>query len=290
MADTILIFGATGQLGQAFLAQAEARGMNAIGVARSGTNRTLDITNDQGVVEAILTTAPALVVNCAAMVSLDACENDPGMAYRINTRPVSVMTQACTETGSRFIQISTDHFFTGDREALHDEDAPVVLLNEYARTKYAAEAFALTAQDALVIRTNITGFRGRRGSPPFAEWIISSLKKRAPLTLFTDFYTSTLDCKTCAKAVLDLAETSATGRLNVAAQTAMNKAEFAHILAQELGIDLDWATTGTITSLPTPRAESLGLDVTRAEAALGYALPTGPEAVRNLVRQSRKDS
>lgn len=290
MAQTILIIGATGQLGQAFLAQAQFRGLNAIGASRSGADISLDITDALAVKKTIASIAPALVVNCAALVSLEACEADPGRAYSVNARPVSIMAEACRTAAARFIQISTDHFFTGDSTALHGEDAPVTLLNEYARTKYAAEAFALTAPNALVIRTNITGFRKAPGNPTFAEWLISSLETRAPLTLFTDFYTSTLDCMTCARAVLDLAARGATGRLNVASRTPLSKAEFAQAMARELQIDLDWAKTGSVTTLPTPRAESLGLDVSKAEALLGSALPTGLEAVRNLVSHYRKEA
>ncbi len=58
------------------------------------------------------------------------------------------------------MQISTDHYFCGQGDLKHDESAPVTLLNEYARTKYAGEAFALTNPEACVIRTNVVGFRG----------------------------------------------------------------------------------------------------------------------------------
>ena len=290
MADTILVLGATGQLGQAVMAVAGHLGLEAVGAARTGAHLDLDITDDKALARTVALAQAGMVVNCAALVSLDRCEQSPDLAWRINGRAVAVLAEACRDAEAKLVHISTDHFFIGDHDALHDEDAPVRLVNEYARTKYAGERFALAAPDGLAIRTNITGFRGRTAAPTFVEWLIRALENREPLTLFTDFYTSTLDCETCARAVLDLALAGRTGLCNVAARDCMDKEGFARALAKELGVDPDWAETGSVASLATPRAESLGLDVSRAEAALGRPLPTAREAVANLARQYRHQS
>jgi len=287
MADTILVLGATGQLGRAIMARAEHLGLRAVGAARTGSHLDLDLADDEALARAVDMVKAAIVVNCAAVVSLDRCQQTPEQAWRVNARAVAVLVESCRATGSRLVQVSTDHFFTGDGDDLHAEDAPVRLVNEYARTKFAGERYALTAQGGLTLRTNFTGFRGA-ATPTFAEWLIGALTRREPLRLFTDFYTSTIDCESCAKAMLDLTLAGATGLYNLAARTCMNKEAFARALAEELEVDLDWAQTGSVASLATARAESLGLDVRRAEAALGYALPTAREAVANLACQYRR--
>jgi dTDP-4-dehydrorhamnose reductase len=261
--------------------------MAALGAARNGADIALDSTEREAVNRAMRDVAPQLVVNCAAMVSLDGCEADPGAAYAVNARSVSFLAEACRETGAKLVQISTDHYYTGDGSALHDEAAPVRLVNEYARTKFAGEAFALTAPGALVVRTNITGFRGH-GGPTFAEWLISAMMNHEPMTLFTDFFTSTLDCDACAEAVLDLAAMNAEGVVNVAARAATNKRDFALALADELGITLDRAAEGSVSALGTARAESLGLDVSLAESLLGRSLPGLKQVAANLAQQYKR--
>lgn len=290
MPKRLLILGATGQLGAAFVGQAHALGLEALAAARDNAPIKLDITDDDALFATVKKCCPDVVINCAALVSLDGCERNPAAAYAVNARAVGVLANICATNSLKLIHISTDHFFTGDSNAKHDESAAVRLVNEYARTKYAGECFALTVPGALAIRTNITGFRGREGSPTFAEWLISAIEGRKPLTLFTDFYTSTLDCESCAEAVLQLLQRGASGILNVAASDCMNKMRFAMQLAAELEIELDWALEGSVASLPTPRAESLGLDVSRAEEILGRKLPTAAEAVKNLISQHKRIS
>jgi dTDP-4-dehydrorhamnose reductase len=184
---------------------------------------------------------------------------------------------------ARFVHVSADHFFSGDAASAHDERAPVRLVNEYARTKFAAEGLALAAPGALVLRTNVTGFRGWKGQPTFAEWAIDAIESRAPLTLFDDYYTSTLDSETLARATFDLIERDAAGLLNVASSQVASKLEFMHELARALGTPLPSFQRGSVRTLRTRRAESLGLDVRRAEAILQRPLPSLREVCDALV-------
>ncbi len=138
-------------------------------------------TNAASVRQALDNACADLVVNAAAMTAIDECERDPGLAYAVNARAVAVMSAHCRSSGAAFVHVSTDHFFSGDRDRRHDEHAPVRLVNEYARTKFAGEAFARTYPDALVLRTNVTGLRDWMGRPTFAEWVFDALRRRAPL-------------------------------------------------------------------------------------------------------------
>ena len=184
------------------------------------------------------------------------------------------MAEACRSVDATFVHVSTDHYYSGDGDALHAEDAPVRLLNEYARTKYAGEKLAQKWERSLIVRTNFTGLRGWQGRPTFLEWVMESLQTRAPMSLFEDYFTSTIDTTALARSVFDLVDREATGILNVAAREVASKDTFVRGLADASGIDLDWAEVSSVTDLEIPRAESLGLDVSRAEEVLGYRLPT----------------
>jgi dTDP-4-dehydrorhamnose reductase len=283
----ILLFGATGLLGQALARVAARRGDAIVGVARRGADRAVDLATAGDIAPLIAAETPDLVINAAALTNLDACEADPKAAHAINAGAVGSIAEACRNLAVRFIHVSTDHFFTGDRDRPHAEGAEVVLVNEYARSKFAGEALAMRDSAALVVRTNLTGPRGW-AQPTFFEWAADALTRRLPMTLFDDFYTSTIDADTLAAALLDLADARAAGRLNVASRQVSHKKEFVQALAGALGIQLDWATTGSVRGASVRRAESLGLDVSRAEAILGYRLPDLPAVAHSLASQWRQ--
>jgi dTDP-4-dehydrorhamnose reductase len=299
--ETLLVLGATGLLGQAVLAEAARRGLSAIGVARSRAEHDLDVAQlselEAFVRGSVRERSPAAgrspaaerslaaVINCVASTSLAACEQQPGLAYAVNARVPALLAELAVELGFRFVQISSDHYFSGDRAALHDETAAVRLLNEYARTKYAGEAFALTAPSALVVRTNIVGLRGWPGRPTFAEWALAALHGGEPIALYDDFYTSSMHSRACAEAVLDLLQLRASGLVNVASSQVASKREFVHALAAAAGLSASGLRGGSVRELRPRRAESLGLDVSRAERLLARRLPGLRETAQAIAHE-----
>jgi dTDP-4-dehydrorhamnose reductase len=146
------------------------------------------------------------------------------------------------------------------------------MLNEYARSKLAGERFALTNQDALVIRTNVTGLRNHN-VPTFVEWIFEALESGERVTAFDDFFCSTMSTGDLAVAVFDLVNERVCGLINVASSEVSSKKEFIEAIAAEVGALEPPLTIGTVRSLDPPRAESSGLDVAKAESLLGRSLP-----------------
>jgi dTDP-4-dehydrorhamnose reductase len=282
-----LVLGATGMLGSALVVRGRQRGDDVIAAGRSGPDLTVDVQDPGAIRAAVARTRPELVINGVAIVDLAGCEAHAELAYAVNARPAAVLTDLCREFDTRLVQISTDHYFTGDRSAKHDEHAPVRLVNEYARTKFAGEAFALTRPDALVLRTNVTGFRGH-GSPTFVEWAIGAIAAAERLTLFDDFYTSTMASTDFADAMFDLIDIEATGLINLASSQVASKREFLLALAEQLGCSLNEPASESVTGLKPPRAESLGLDVGRAEELLGRQLPDLTGTIATLLAAPRR--
>jgi len=283
----VLLLGSTGLLGQAIAAEWRRRGHTILEAARRDAPLALDIADDAALTATLAAEAPDMVVNGAALTDIDACERDPAAAWRINARPLAFLASWSKRTGGRLVHVSTDHYYAGGGAAAHDEEAPVALLNEYARTKYAGEAFALTTPHALVLRTSIVGIRGWE-KPSFAEWAIDVVANDRPATLFTDAWSSSIDVATFARAALDMVDTGASGRFNLAARDVYTKEAFLREIASQLGVTLTAAVPGSVAALATRRANNLGLDVNRAEQVLGYRLPTRAEVVSAVLRQHRE--
>jgi dTDP-4-dehydrorhamnose reductase len=270
-------------LGQALMSEASHRGIDARGASRSGPDITVDVQAPDELLAALGRTRPDVVINSAALVDISTCESQPDLAYAVNARAVAVVSEVCLRESIRLVQVSTDHYFVGDGAAVHDEQAQVRLVNEYARSKFAGEAFALRLANALVIRTNITGFRDKPDKPTFVEWAIRAIQEGEQMTLFDDFYTSTMAVSDCATALFDLLDSDATGLFNVASAEVSSKLEFVSALAHALDRPLQDPTVGSVRGLRPQRAESLGLDVSRAESVLGRELPDLETTVHSLV-------
>ncbi|VAW00187.1 dTDP-4-dehydrorhamnose reductase [hydrothermal vent metagenome] len=280
----VLVLGSTGLLGHAIMRQTE---IQAIGLARSGADVSADISQTGVLSEVLQTTDPDLVINAAANVNLADCEANPEQAMLINAEPARILAKWSRAQERPFVQISTDHFFdTGGRKK-HTEQDKIICLNQYAHSKYQAEQYASTAPKALILRTALLGIHpDGRG---FANWAMQALTSRKPLTLFDDFYGSLIDTDDFTSAMLQMVRQGAHGIYNLAASEVASKQQFVHALAAHANINLDWATTGSVVGLMPRRARCLGLDVSRAEAVLGYSLP-GLQAVTGRVVNAWRNS
>lgn len=283
----ILILGSTGLLGQALVSYFKEKKYKVTGLARKNADINIDITSDVSILEILNQTNYDVIINTVAIVNHKLCEDDYGLAYNVNARPASIIAEYSRKSGSYFIQISTDHYYSGDGNLLHKETDEIKLLNEYARTKYCGEVFALSNPNSLVIRTNIVGFR-KQESPTFVEWVINNLENNVPMTLFNDYYTSSIHVKQFAKILDDITSKKPVGILNVSARECFSKEKFIKSLALKLGYSLENSKSDSVlNSGLVARAESLGLDVTKAENIVGYSFPDLNEVIQSLFDEYR---
>lgn len=282
----IILLGSTGLLGKAITEEAKRRNLEIIGVARSNADVNIDIADDKVLIAFIQEQKPTIVINACAIVNHKLCDENVSLAYNVNARASSILSQLANEFGFYYIYISTDGYYNEDGDLKHSENDPIVLLNEYARTKYAGECFALTNKDALVLRTNIVGFRGKVDQPTFIEWVVDALNNGAEITLFDDYFTSSITVYQFSKALFDLLVFKPKGILNLASCEVFSKKKFISELAKALKLSLQKTKTGSIKELVTSkRANSLGLDVTKVERILGYRLPDLKEVVTQIKRE-----
>lgn len=83
------------------------------------------------------------LINCAAMTSLEGCEDRPEEATQVNVEAPRQMAMICDAVGARMIQISTDYVYDGTQPGLRREGDPENPLSQYARTKCAGDQAVL---------------------------------------------------------------------------------------------------------------------------------------------------
>ena len=273
----VLITGGTGLLGAYIREAASPLGRVRSCGSKSG-DLVFDLTAEEQAAELMLATRPDLVFHCAAMTNVDACQTDPKRAIALNTGSVENLAANLPDE-SRLIYISTDQVYP-DTTGPHSEDKTQPL-NLYGSTKLRGEEAALRRDNTLVLRVNFFGPSKTPGRSSLSDWLISSLKERKPITLFTDSLFSPLHLETLAGTILEAAQAQLTGVFNLGCRDGASKCDFGLAVAAHLGLPSDMATPGR-SELVATRAKDLRMDVSRIEKALGRAMPTLSQEVALL--------
>ena len=144
---TILVTGATGQLGAAFARKAWRKEHSVVALDR----RALDLTKATSVENTIQQLKPSVILNCAAYNDVDGAEDDPVTALSVNAFGVRVLASAALEVGATLVHYSTDFVFDGTATSPYTEDARPNPQSVYAMSKLLGEWFAQDAK-AYVLR------------------------------------------------------------------------------------------------------------------------------------------
>ena len=216
---------------------------------------------------------PDLVIHCAGFTSIDACENEPILAYEANVAVTEKIAQACSSK-TKLIYISTDQVYgaADDHSELNMSLQP---LNQYGKTKlWAEQKVKELCTDYIIIRTNIFGWNVKPGRISSVEWMYHSLQKGKEITLFTDYTFSPIISEGLGDIIMQLVEENFTGIINVGSQTPCSKYDFGIQLAEEFGLKSSLILKGTIAShsFLAKRSHKLDLHV-RKLSGLGIAPP-----------------
>jgi dTDP-4-dehydrorhamnose reductase len=145
----ILMLGAAGRLGRAFVSAAELRGLKHRAFSRS----ELDVTDAKAVAAAMADSSPWAVINCAGFSRIDAAERAERECLSANVHGAENLALACAAVGVPFVTFSSDHVFDGSKRAPYVESDTCSALGVYGETKIIADQRVLAAGGkALIIR------------------------------------------------------------------------------------------------------------------------------------------
>lgn len=163
----IVVVGAGGRLGAALVReygrQFEVAGFN---------HAQLDL----GRPEELRSTLESLdfdaLINAAAQTNVDRCETHQEEAFALNAEAPGVLAEICRAKKARFIHISTDYVFDGEKRHPYTEEDEARPISVYGESKRQGECRALEANDrALIVRVS------RVFGPDRASFIDAILKK-----------------------------------------------------------------------------------------------------------------
>ncbi len=285
----VLITGVTGLLGSVLARQAAGK-YSICGVARRPNAirlpcsvERLDLTDRGMVLRIVRKVQPEVIVHAAAMTSVDQCEREPQAAFAANVDGTRYLLDAVEGTSCRFLYISTDSVFDGQKGNYSEEDAAAPV-HAYGKTKLEAERLVLQRRPhSLVIRTAFYGTGTPQGAG-LAEWILSTLRRGEQVPGFTDLFFSPIPATQLARRILELIEKPVSGVLHVAGSEGCSKYEFALKLASTFGFSADRIvpTESGQNNLMAPRPKNVTLRVDRGTAVLGTRMPGLEEGLRTL--------
>ena len=147
----LLVTGRTGQVATSLVERAQ--GLRDVELLATG-RPDLDLAVLGSPASLIYAVRPDVVINTAAFTAVDAAEDYPDEAYRINAEAAGEIAAASASAGARLIHLSTDYVFDGTSDRPYCEDDPVAPLGVYGKSKLAGEvAVRLALPGATILRT-----------------------------------------------------------------------------------------------------------------------------------------
>lgn len=140
----VLVSGGSGRLGNV---------LSLVGGDRvQALSRTeLDISDAFAFQAALARLKPDVVINAAAIASLEACEHAPERARAVNALAPGEMARACAWAATPFIHLSTDYVFGAPTDRPWRETDPVSPVNLYGQLKAEAERHVLATDGEVCI-------------------------------------------------------------------------------------------------------------------------------------------
>ncbi|MCP3445668.1 SDR family oxidoreductase [Bradyrhizobium sp. CCGUVB14] len=197
----VLVLGATGLLGNAvFRSLSKMQDARVAGTIRQEAARRLfdpalverltavdNIEDTKRQADLFDTLRPDVVVNCVAVGR--PAPADPMRSVAIYAVLPQRLSQLCHRTGARFIQISSDGVFSGNKGAYTEDDLPDAD-DVYGTSKFLGE---VDAPHAVTLRTSIIGHELQGGSG-LLEWFLSQQDECRAFTraIFSGFPTIVL--------------------------------------------------------------------------------------------------
>ena len=291
-----LVTGVSGLLGLNFALAVDGKKHQVTGIANTAPMNWASFKNYQseltvpGAMDDLINThKPDVVLHCAALANVDACETDPQAAARVNAELPGEIAAACARHSVRMIQVSTDAVFDGSK-GNYDEDDETNPLSVYARTKLEGEKAALAANpETLVVRVNFYGWSAA-GNRSLAENFVHNFSDGKEMMGFTDVIFCPMNILDLSDLIVESSELNLRGVYHMTGAEPMSKYDFGVKIARKFGFDPSLIKPVSVTEsgLKAARSPNLSLSTAKLRQALGHDLPSFDGGLQKFYDQYRR--
>jgi dTDP-4-dehydrorhamnose reductase len=280
MKQLVLVTGAGGQLGEAMVAELEAR-HEVVNLSRAD----LDVADTDRVMTTVAAICPDVVINCAAYTNVDEAERNPSAALAANAWAVRALARAAADINAVLVHFSTDFVFDGAATMPYTEADEPNPRGTYAVSKLLGEWFATDAPAYYVLRVeSLFGGPQARSS---VDKILQNIDQGKEVRAFADRTVSPSfveDVVQATDAILDKRPVPGVYHcVNSGWTTWSGVARELATLLQKPDANIVDVNMGDA-KLVAPRPKFAALDNTKLTAA-GIPMPTWQDALRRYVEQ-----
>jgi len=155
----ILLTGTSGQLAKEFQRILPERGLEFA----APLEEKLDISNFEQVKCAIEEIRPDVIINCAAYNLVDEAEEEPYLAFKVNSDAVGNLAVLCRRFNIFLVHFSTDYVFDGRKKEFYIEEDLANPVNKYGESKLKGEELIKRhLNNFLILRLSWVIGKGRR--------------------------------------------------------------------------------------------------------------------------------
>ncbi len=292
----VLVTGASGLLGINLVLQA-ANQYEVTGVVYSQQLKGIpfqvisaDLTDEMELKSVIEQVKPELIINCAALANVDACEKNPVLAEDLNVTLPLRLAGICTSRAIQLVHISTDAVFDGISGNYRETDQPNPI-NVYARTKLAGEVAVHEANSqALIARVNFYGYSLSRNRS-LAEFFLYNLAAGLTINGFTDVFFCPLLVQDLIDVLFQMSKKKLSGIYHVVSPEKISKYEFGVKIAKafDLNESLIIPTSVKEGGLAAKRSPNLTLKIDKLLHDLGAAIPGQDQGINRFLNLYQKE-
>jgi len=296
----ILITGANGLLGQKLVADfskwdsvlATGKQKDFVLQDKKYFYQTLDITDREQVQSVIADFRPELIINTAAFMNVEACEEKKELAWAVNVEGVKNLIESCQKYEIKLVQISTDYIFDGKNGPYSEEDKPQPI-NYYGGTKLQAEEIIQDGQIYfLIIRSNVIYGMGAQIKRNFFIWVYENLKQKKQIKVVTDQFNNPMLADNLSILILEAAERNLAGILNLAGTKYLSRYDFSLKIARHFDLNKNLIQPVTTPELHQKASRPLkgGLRIDKAQKILTTPFFSVDEGLRFIKEKFLDDS
>jgi len=294
MSKKVLITGAHGLLGRTVVGNLP-RKMEIIAsdlsplaknVVPESQYRPLDITDFPSVKMELNEQKPDVIVHCAAMTDVDACEDFPTKAMEINGKALQPIVHFCEQSGAFLVHISTDYIFDGKSGDYRETDEPHPL-SSYGRSKLRAEEIVQNSKCRFaIVRPNTLYGYQPDVNLNFVLWAIGQFRFQEPMRIVTDQISNPSEVSDLADFVLEIIVQSKTGIFHHGSADNLSRFDFVQEIAEVFGGDksLVSAVSSEAFSQKATRPKNSWLNLDSTKSRLNWT----PKATRKSLEILKK--
>ena len=192
----------------------------------------LDVTDTDEVLRFGEMNRPDIIINCSGMTDIEACEENPSMAYKVNALGARNLAIVASKMQAKMVQLSTDDVFDGKSTAPYTEFDVTNPVTVYGKSKLAGENYVkeFTSKHFIVRSTWVYG----KGSN-FITNFLQRTKEGGEIAVASDQFGSPTSANELARFLLHLVHTSEYGTYHATNRGICSRYAFAEEILKMTG-------------------------------------------------------